>query len=69
MPKFIHANFLNISVNMDTFLYDRIYVGTGVTYENADFLKSLLNINGILVMPLDDLVSCSFRKKLFFFIY
>lgn len=56
-PKFVHANFLNININEDTFLYDRIYVGTGVTQDQVDFIKSLLKINGVLVMPLGDSVS------------
>jgi hypothetical protein len=57
MPKFVHGNFLNIIINEDTFLYDRIYVGTGVSQNHLEFIKSFLKINGILVMPLDDLVS------------
>jgi protein-L-isoaspartate O-methyltransferase len=57
VPKFLHGNFLNIIVNEDTRLYDRIYVGTGVNIENVEFIKNLLNVNGVLVLPLDDYVS------------
>ena len=60
MPKFVHGNFLNIIINEDTFLYDRIYVGTGVSQNHLEFIKSLLKVNGILVMPLDDVVSLNF---------
>jgi protein-L-isoaspartate(D-aspartate) O-methyltransferase len=57
MPRFVHGNFLNLDIqHEDTILYDRIYVGAGVSDEHEDFIKSLLKINGIVVMPLNDCV-------------
>jgi len=55
-PKFVHGNCLNIAIGDDTMLYDRIYVGAGVTSDQGEFIKRLLRVNGILVMPLEDLV-------------
>lgn len=63
MPKFVNGNFLNLILNHDTRLYDRIYVGTGVTSDHYDFLKSLLNINGVMVMPLEDCLVQIKRKS------
>lgn len=56
-PRFVHGNFLNLAVaNSDMILYDRIYVGAGVSEEHEEFIKSLLKIDGILIMPLNDSV-------------
>lgn len=66
MPKFVHGNFLNLAAPAtdhddtdqtdSTMLYDRIYVGAGVSDEHEEFIKSLLKIDGILIMPLNDCV-------------
>jgi len=56
-PKFINGNVLNLSVNNEMLLYDRIYVGAGVSDQNQEqYFKCLLKLNGILVMPLNDQV-------------
>jgi protein-L-isoaspartate O-methyltransferase len=57
LPKFVLGNFLNLNQNQDDMiLYDRIYVGAGVNDEHEEFVKSLLKIDGILIMPLNDCV-------------
>jgi protein-L-isoaspartate O-methyltransferase len=48
---------LNLNLNSDCLSYDRIYVGVGVTEEQEQLIKSLVKINGIIVMPLNDNVS------------
>lgn len=56
-PRFVHGNFLNLAATLpDMILYDRIYVGAGVSDEHEEFIKSLLKIDGILIMPLNDCV-------------
>jgi hypothetical protein len=57
VPKFVNGNCLNLCIGDDTCLYDRVYVGAAVNSEYEAFFKSLLNVNGILVLPLDDRVS------------
>lgn len=57
VPKFVNGNVMNLIVNSDTMLYDRIYVGAGVTDAEEEFLTKLLKVDGILVMPLNDSVS------------
>ena len=59
----MHGNFLNLNHHNDLALYDRIYVGMGVSDEHENFLKNLIKVNGILIMPLND--SVSLKKELF----
>ena len=63
MPKFTHGNCLKLNVHSDMLLFDRIYVGMGVFEEHQDFFKSLIKINGILIMPLEDNVCFGFYKS------
>ncbi len=57
-PKFINGNCLNLIMRDEMMLYDRIYVGAGVSDSNQEqYFKCLLKTNGILVMPLNDQVS------------
>uniref|UniRef100_H2Y5L8 Uncharacterized protein n=1 Tax=Ciona savignyi TaxID=51511 RepID=H2Y5L8_CIOSA len=51
-PEFVVGNCLDISP--DVLGYDRIYCGAGCPNEHKSFLTNLLNINGILVVPLSD---------------
>lgn len=60
VPKFVQGNLLNLNLKDDTVLYDRIYVGAGVTDEQENLIKSLLKVNGILIMPLNDSVRKAF---------
>ena len=64
IPKFVHGNFLNLNNQGDLPLYDRVYVGMGVSDEHENFLKNLIKVNGILVMPLNDSVSFFFLNIL-----
>ncbi|KAL1494238.1 hypothetical protein ABEB36_009861 [Hypothenemus hampei] len=52
-PKFAQANFLRLD-NEFTSIYDRIYCGAGIRYTYEEYMKNLLKIGGILVMPLED---------------
>ena len=38
-------------------LYDRVYCGAACPPEHETYMKSLVKVNGILVMPLNDQVS------------
>ncbi|WAR23656.1 PCMD1-like protein [Mya arenaria] len=51
-PKFIVANCLQL--NSGCQLYDRVYVGAACPPEHENYMKNLLKIGGILVMPLND---------------
>ena len=62
--QFVHGNCMNLAVTSDMLLYDRIYVGAGVTDQEEPFLTSLLKINGILIMPLKDSVFKCFNISL-----
>lgn len=37
--------------------YDRVYCGAGVQKDHEDYMKKLLKLGGILVMPLEEKVS------------
>ncbi len=63
VPKFVHGNGLNLYIDENTCLYDRVYVGAAVNNEYEAYFKSLLKINGILVLPLEDRVSAWTQKK------
>ena len=54
MPKFVNGNVLNLNITDDCVLYDRIYVGVGVTDEHEQLMKSLIKVGGVIVMPLND---------------
>jgi len=49
-PVFIHGNVCDMN---SIKYYDRVYCGASVPPEESEFLKSFINIGGILVMPLD----------------
>ncbi|XP_056363103.1 protein-L-isoaspartate O-methyltransferase domain-containing protein 2 isoform X1 [Oenanthe melanoleuca] len=51
-PSFVIGNCLEISP--DCTQYDRVYCGAGVQKEHEDYMKSLLKVGGILVMPLEE---------------
>lgn len=54
-PVFVVGNCLEIST--DSHQYDRIYCGAGVQKDHENYMKVLLKIGGILVMPIEDQVS------------
>lgn len=56
IPKFTRGNILDLNVDSETLLYDRIYVGVGISDENEQAITRLLKINGILVIPINDTV-------------
>uniref|UniRef100_A0A8C6S5W6 Uncharacterized protein n=1 Tax=Neogobius melanostomus TaxID=47308 RepID=A0A8C6S5W6_9GOBI len=51
-PSFVAGNCLEIPP--DSRQYDRVYCGAGVQKEHEDFMKQLLKIGGVLVMPLEE---------------
>ncbi|XP_006769556.1 PREDICTED: protein-L-isoaspartate O-methyltransferase domain-containing protein 2 isoform X2 [Myotis davidii] len=51
-PSFVPGNCLELSP--DCSQYDRVYCGAGVQKEHEDYMKSLLKVGGILVMPLEE---------------
>jgi len=55
-PSFVTGNCLEISP--DCTQYDRVYCGAGVQKEHEDYMKNLLKVGGILVMPLEEKVGC-----------
>lgn len=57
-PSFVIGNCLEISP--DCTQYDRVYCGAGVQKEHEDYMKNLLKVGGILVMPLEEKVECPF---------
>ncbi|XP_038622397.1 protein-L-isoaspartate O-methyltransferase domain-containing protein 1 isoform X2 [Tachyglossus aculeatus] len=51
-PAFVVGNCLEIS--SDSHQYDRIYCGAGVQKDHENYMKILLKVGGILVMPIED---------------
>ncbi|KYO30069.1 protein-L-isoaspartate O-methyltransferase domain-containing protein 2 [Alligator mississippiensis] len=51
-PSFVSGNCLEISP--ESTQYDRVYCGAGVKKEHEDYMKNLLKVGGILVMPLEE---------------
>ncbi|KAL4646440.1 protein-L-isoaspartate O-methyltransferase domain-containing protein 1-like [Arapaima gigas] len=51
-PNFVVGNCLEIS--SDSHQYDRIYCGAGVQKDHENYMKILLKVGGILVMPIED---------------
>lgn len=43
--------------------YDRVYCGAGVQKEHEDYMKNLLKVGGILVMPLEEKVGVCPRTR------
>ena len=53
-PYFVVGNCLQ--VNSDCRLYDRVYCGAACPVEHENYMKNLVKVGGILVMPLNDQV-------------
>lgn len=53
-PKFVVGNCLEIS--SDSHQYDRIYCGAGVQKDHENYMKIMLKVGGILVVPIEDQV-------------
>ncbi|XP_070695009.1 protein-L-isoaspartate O-methyltransferase domain-containing protein 2 [Pempheris klunzingeri] len=51
-PSFVVGNCLEIP--LEAHQYDRVYCGAGVQKEHEDYMKNLLKVGGILVMPLEE---------------
>lgn len=56
-PSFVVGNCLEIPA--ESRRYDRVYCGAGVQKDHEDYMKNLLKLGGILVMPLEEKVSGS----------
>lgn len=53
-PQFTVGNCLLL--NTECRLYDRVYCGAACPPEHENFMKNLVNVGGIVVMPLNDQV-------------
>lgn len=53
-PSFVVGNCLEIPA--ESRQYDRVYCGAGVQKDHEDYMKNLLKLGGILVMPLEEKV-------------
>ncbi|XP_061592913.1 LOW QUALITY PROTEIN: protein-L-isoaspartate O-methyltransferase domain-containing protein 2-like [Cololabis saira] len=51
-PTFVEGNCLEIPP--ESRQYERVYCGAGVQKEHEDYMKNLLKVGGILVMPLEE---------------
>ncbi|XP_077581278.1 protein-L-isoaspartate O-methyltransferase domain-containing protein 1 [Stigmatopora nigra] len=51
-PVFVVGDFLEIAT--DSHQYDRIYCGAGVQKDHEYYMKELLKVGGILVLPIED---------------
>lgn len=51
-PKFVVGNCLQFGSG--TRLYDRVYCGAGCPSDQENYMKNLIKVGGILVMPLND---------------
>ncbi|KAK3091982.1 hypothetical protein FSP39_024194 [Pinctada imbricata] len=51
-PVFVNGNCLQLSSSC--FLYDRVYCGASCPPEHENYMKNLIKVGGILVMPLND---------------
>ncbi|XP_012676251.1 protein-L-isoaspartate O-methyltransferase domain-containing protein 2a [Clupea harengus] len=52
VPSFVVGNCLEIAP--ESRQYDRVYCGAGVQKEHEDYMKNLLKVGGILVLPLEE---------------
>lgn len=53
-----------LEIATDSHQYDRIYCGAGVQKDHENYMKVLLKIGGILVMPIEDQVRINRAKWL-----
>uniref|UniRef100_S4RCV4 Protein-L-isoaspartate (D-aspartate) O-methyltransferase domain containing 2a n=1 Tax=Petromyzon marinus TaxID=7757 RepID=S4RCV4_PETMA len=51
-PRFVVGNCLEMRV--ESVQYDRVYCGAGVQKDHENFMKNLVRVGGILVMPMED---------------
>ncbi|XP_016299927.1 protein-L-isoaspartate O-methyltransferase domain-containing protein 2-like [Sinocyclocheilus anshuiensis] len=51
-PSFVVGNCLEIAP--ESRQYDRVYCGAGVQREHEDYMKKLLKVGGVLVLPLEE---------------
>ncbi|KAJ8797125.1 hypothetical protein J1605_001935 [Eschrichtius robustus] len=56
-PAFVVGNCLQIA--SDSHQYDRVYCGAGVQKDHEHYMKILLKVGGILVMPIEDQVAAA----------
>lgn len=45
-----------LEISSDSHQYDRIYCGAGVQKDHENYMKVMLKVGGILVMPIEDQV-------------
>lgn len=55
-PKFVVGNCLQLDAAGCDQSYDRVYCGAAVPQEHIGYIKSLVKVGGIVVMPCEDQV-------------
>ena len=58
-PVYVVGNCLQLTSSC--FLYDRVYCGASCPPEHENYMKNLISIGGILVMPLNDQVMITIK--------
>ena len=53
-PSFVVGNCLQLPSSSNT--YDRVYCGASCPPEHENYMKNLIKVGGVLVMPLNDQV-------------
>ncbi|XP_072097503.1 protein-L-isoaspartate O-methyltransferase domain-containing protein 2-like isoform X1 [Mobula birostris] len=61
-PSFVVGNCLEIA--SDSRQYDRVYCGAGVQKDHEEYMKNLIKVGGILVMPLEEKLTKIMRTGL-----
>lgn len=62
-PQFVVGNCLQL--NSACRLYDRVYCGAACPSEHENYMRNLIKVGGILVMPLNDQVKFFIVSKTF----
>ena len=52
-----------LEIAPETQQYDRVYCGAGVQRDHEDYMRRLLRVGGILVLPLEDKVRTTSAPK------
>ncbi|XP_032897245.1 protein-L-isoaspartate O-methyltransferase domain-containing protein 2 [Amblyraja radiata] len=61
-PSFVVGNCLEIA--SDSRQYDRVYCGAGVQKDHEEYMRNLIKVGGILVMPLEEKLTKIMRTGL-----
>lgn len=59
-PSFVVGNCLELPSSSN--MYDRVYCGASCPPEHENYMKNLIKVGGVLVMPLNDQVSIMYSS-------